>query len=362
MDFSRNFGKRVWKKNKSRLYKEEEIARSLYTGLTEFYADSDLNPFIGVDGAGVHWNCKISLNDYSISIKCCDTSYLQGISGDEEFIVSFYHKEKEVSCGRTFAKEEVISSSNTWIRSCSKQLLYKRFEFVDKGLRKAEQLEQNWLISYPELRKARRSIQNYGSGGIRYEISYGNRLCFFNSFGEVGNPHMSFLWDQHILFTIETVPSQLAEVLTRFLIDQEAPSSLQKDFPWIPTNELTKGFEAGIGLEAICTESWKYMLNFYTTFPNQRWLDKEKIIAFTQELIDLGFNKKVRASQSVTRLILSPSKIHGIMGDNPYIALSFKYDKIHIKTSYWVNDKIINLEVNEELLSLIKRLESEKID
>ena len=341
---------------------QEKIAKSLLKEVKEYIGNSEIKPIIDLDGAGVHWYCKLKLENHEVSIYSCDISYHPDEKGrTEEFIVSYFENDNEVSCGRTSDREELFKSTEEWLLNHSKDHLYE-FDFVDHDLRKFQKLEREWINRFPDLKNASTVLENQGSGMIRYEISNNGRSCWSTGVGDHGEVYFGFTWDGCTLFETETIRKETAEVLKRYLIDQEAPSSLNKGFSWIPVNDLTKSYEKGEGIKGEFIESWKSIIQFYSDFPEKSLLNKDKIIELIHDFINQGFDKTIRAGQSLTTLILSKSRRHELVENQPFLAFEFRNDKVHLHTEKGEIDQLDNIKINEKILNLIKELEKETIN
>ncbi len=344
------------------MYREEKIAKSLLKEVKKYLDNSEIKPFIDLDGAGVHWYCNLKLENHKVSIYSCDISYHPDEKGrTEEFIVSYFKDDNEVSCGRTSDREELMKSSEDWLYNKSKEQLYK-FDFVDHDLRKFQNLESDWINKFPDLANTSKVLENQGSGIVRYEISNNGRSCWSTGVGDQGEVYFGFTWDGCTLFEIETIRKETAEVLKRYLIDNEAPSSLNEEFSWIPVNDLTESYEKGEGIKGEFIESWKSILRFYSDFPEKSLPNKDKIIKLIHDLINQGFDKTIRAGQSLTTLMLSRSRRHGLIENQPFLAFEFRNDKVQLHTEKGEIDQIDNIKINERILNLIKELEKETIN
>jgi len=128
------------------LFEQEKIARSLLSNIKNYFGTSKHKVTINLNGAGVHWECIVKIDNYKVTIYSCDISYSPDVKGrTEEFIVSYFKEKKEISCGRTRNREKLIRSIEEWLNKKSKEQLYNEFDFVDHGLRKIQKLEREWM-------------------------------------------------------------------------------------------------------------------------------------------------------------------------------------------------------------------------
>ena len=104
------------------MFIEEKIAKSLFSDILEYFKYAETKPLIELDGAGVHWYCKVNIKSIKVSVKSCDISYLKGNQGPtEEFIISYFRNDKEVACGRTSNRVNLIGSIDLWLNSTAVQ-------------------------------------------------------------------------------------------------------------------------------------------------------------------------------------------------------------------------------------------------
>lgn len=344
------------------MFVEERIAKSLFRQVEKFFSNSSITPSIDLNGAGVQWYCTLKLGSQKVSIYICDISYHPNEKGrTEEFIASYFDNEEEVSCGRTSSIIEVIKSSEEWLKNKSKEQLYK-FDFIDHDVRTFQKLEREWIKEFPQLGNLSKVLEHQGSGIVYYEISANDRSCWSTGLGDKGEVYFGFTWDGYTLFETETIQSETAEVLKRYLIDKEVPSSLNKKFLWIPTNDLTESYEKGEGIKGEFIESWKFILQFYSSFPEKNLPNKKKIIKLIQDLIYEGFDKTIRAGQSLATFILSRSRRHGLMENQAFLAFKFKNDKIYVNSEKGKIGQFNHIQVNQKILRLIRELEKEEIN
>lgn len=342
------------------MFEQEKIAKSLYSELSNYLSEKRLLIKSELEGAGVHWNCICESENARVSIYSCDLSYLRDNKGNsEEFIVSYFLEDSEISCGRSYNRKKVIESVENWVLKKSKSELYTNFSFVDKGLRTIKKLEENWLIKYPNLGNSNRVIDNHGSGIIRFEINNSNRACSFTTTGENKELSISFSIDECILFESAAKNDEIAEVLNRFLIEKENLSSLSKEFNWIISNDLVKAYEKGNGIEGEFIDSWNSITRFYEEIDGDYIND---VLSFISDLRSKGFDKTLRAGQSLYTFILSKSRRHGLIENQKYLAFSFQKNKMIIRNNKNEEVSFDKIELNSEVESLLNTINQQSIE
>lgn len=341
------------------MFKQEKIAKSLYSELSNYLSEKGLLIKSELEGAGVHWNCICESENARVSIYSCDLSYMRDNKGNsEEFIVSYFLEDSEISCGRSYNRKKVIESVENWILNKSRYELYSKFPFVDKGLRIIKEFEKNWLTKYPNLENTNRVIDNRGSGIIRFEINNDNRACWFATTGANKELSFGFSIDKCMLFESKAENNEIPEVLNRFLIEKENLSSLSKEFNWIISNDLVKAYENGNGIEGEFIESWNSIVRFYKEI-NEDYIND--VLTFISDLRSKGFDKTLRAGQSLYRFILSKSRRHGLTENQKYLAFSFQKDKMIIRNNKNDEMNFNKIELNSEIENLLNKLNQQPI-
>lgn len=341
------------------MFKQEKIAKSLYSDLTNYISDKELKIKSELEGAGVHWSCISESGNAKVSIYSCDLSFMRDNKGNsEEFIVSFFLEDNEISCGRSYDRKKVIESVENWTLNKSKSELYANFPFVDKGIRAIKEFEQNWLTEYPNLKNTNRVIDNHGSGIIRFEINNDDKACWFTTTGESKELLFGFSIDECLLFESVAENDEIAEVLNRFLIKKENLSSLSKEFSWIISNDLVIAYENGNGVEGEFIESWNSIIRFYKGIEGDYIND---VLSFISNLRSKGFDKTLRAGQSLYTFILSKSRRHGLAENQKYLAFSFQKDKMIIRNNKNEEMSFNKIELNSEIENLLNTLNQQSI-
>jgi hypothetical protein len=271
----------------------------------------------------------------------------------------FFLEDNEISCGRSYDRKKVIESVENWILNKSKSELYEHFPFVDKGLRIIKEFEKKWLTKYPNLENTNRVIDNHGSGIIRFEISNNDRVCWFTSTGENTEFSIGFSIDQCMLFESVAKNDEIAEVLNRFLIKRENLSSLSQDFNWIISNDLVRAYENGNGIEGEFIESWNSIIRFYKEI-NEDYIND--VLSFISDLRSKGFDKTLRAGQSLYTFILSKSRRHGLTENQKYLTFSFQKNNMIIRNNKNEEMSFNKIELNLEIENLLNSLNEQPIE
>ncbi len=164
-----------------------------------------------------------------------------------------------------------------------------------------------------------------------------------------------------MLFRLDTPdPGLLAFALQRWLHERVMPSSIAAEFPSVEMRDAAKYHEQGRPLEGEFISSWNSIEQFYQGF--QSSLAESRILPFIQQLRAAGYDRILRAGQSMFTLILSKSKRHGLRQGQPYIAFDFSDEgmkaQAYLECAESVRFEMI--EVTPEVRSLLDRLASMK--
>jgi hypothetical protein len=152
----------------------------------------------------------------------------------------------------------------------------------------------------------------------------------------------------------------LATVLVRWLCERVMPSVIATEFPIIEMSDVARYYEEGRPIEGEFISSWKSIDRFYREdFP-----ELEQVPAFVDQLRAAGFEKSLRAGQSMTTLIVSRSRRHGMRSGQPYIAFRFGRSGMTVIAHLGNSEKLSvdRVELSDRIHWLLKRLEAMSID
>lgn len=108
--------------------------------------------------------------------------------------------------------------------------------------------------------------------------------------------------------------------------------------------------------------TWDWMESYYEGLSHLK--NKDKIVQLIREMRKKGFDKKMRAGQSLNDLVLSRSIKHGLREDQKGIRFSFEYIQSTMEINRRGYKKIVLDEIiyNEIIEEVLLELENEKID
>ena len=138
------------------------------------------------------------------------------------------------------------------------------------------------------------------------------------------------------------------------------PSQLKLDFPWLDVGKVAMAYEEGRGIEGEFIQSWAEMEIF---FANTDVADIA--LPFIREIRQHGYDKTLRAGQSMWTLVLSRSRRHGLRGNQPLVAFSFSKDgTMNVRATLWQKSELINLtpRLDSNVEQLLQSLQSNAIE
>jgi hypothetical protein len=339
-------------------YPEEDHAKDLYRDIARRFADSVPATAVSLKGAGVNWDCVAERGSSSCSIHCFDAP-------GPEYYTYFRQDSNNVATGRTSSKPDTLDAVDTWLRGNVLSNLYERFPFVDREKRVLSSIREDLLERVPELTQSAPSVLRCRIGD-RFELSFegGDRSCQLSFCGNNEFPVADFQWDKCPLFCFNADDrGRLADVLKRWLFDKAMPSAIRAEFPRIQIGELADYYERGRPIEGEFIMSWNGIERLYNEMgANVDWPFLPKVRQFIAALRDKGYDRSLRAGQSMMSLIVSRSRRHGLRMNQPRIAFCFgnKGMTAHITPD---GRKLHGeIEVTEAICSLLDRLAAADID
>jgi len=341
-------------------YPEEAHATSLHSKLMSLFS-SDASASIGISGAGVHWCCTAQRRDSHCAVHCFDL-YRIG----PEYLTYFNRNEEALAIGRSTSQQDTLSAVARWLKGIARDDLYAEFPFVDQQKRDLLKIIGAIALSSPRLlAKSQRRLIDLGSGLHRLRIESEIRSVEISYWGKNALPDIKFQWNDCLLFQFQTGDHHLLiNILTRWLCDEASPSALRYEYPWLEIGALADYYERGQPIEGEFIKSWQDIGKFYDEF---QFPFIPKVKNFLIQMISAGFNRTLRAGQSVTILILSRARRHGLNDHHSRIAFHFSDDGMKIDFSSKRGEAESSIHVPEialtpEILILLRNLESEPIN
>jgi hypothetical protein len=337
-------------------YEEEIQARKLHKLFSDIFDKKLSQTDIQVEGFGVHWSCKVSRNNRRCNISCF---------GNSGYAVSYDLDSETVAMGRTQDGDELISSVRSWLEGNDLREMYELYKFVDRTIRFLRKFQDRVLSLHPEIEQC---------ANVRIEQKYGDfyylwfttqqRSCQVSFYGENEFPDAEFYWDDSYMFKLSVEKSDIiALLLKRWLCDFAMPSELEQEFSWLDTGKLAKYYEDGRGIEGEFILSWDSIERFYgemVIIPQS-----PEILEMITQMRERGYDRTLRAGQSMYTFIVSKSRRHGLRTDQPRIIFDFQdngMDVIYLEIDREEKLSCPKIEYTPQIDDLMKRLEAENID
>jgi hypothetical protein len=303
---------------------EASYARDLYDGLVARFATISAQTEITVAGIAGNWKCYATRGQRSCRVSCFDVR-------GPEFLTRFEQDEKAVAAGRTPSQSETIDAVWRWLHDTELDAMYRHFKFVDWQKRELVRVRDFALRNTPSLSLDAPSELVYRTESAQCALWFRGetRSAQLYFYGRNEFPEAVFHWDQCELFRFKGDDcSALSAVLKRWLCDNALPSIMRKEFPWLSIGELADYYENGNPVEGEFMQSWDRIAQFYDSnkFPPRHLVlpSKDFVLPFIAELRRAGYDRKLRAGQSMWTLVLSRSRRHVLRDEQPSIRFQFR--------------------------------------
>ncbi|WP_276483070.1 hypothetical protein [Paraflavitalea pollutisoli] len=360
------------------IHQEEIYAKQLYRELKSEFRDkrNSLWRFFGLNArltksdigivltaAGTQSNCYVAKEDRQCTVHCFDVSLLTlGYKGPE-FYISFKEHDEIFASGRTFDKRVAIESIKNWIGNETLEELYGKYHFINEEKRRLEKLRSDINASNAELLKiSQNEVMGEPHWSYKLWFKHENRSCCVDYYGYDANPRYVFHWHDAIIFKASgSNLERLDSLIKRWVCDKAMPSVLQMEFPTIDFGKLSAYYESGIGVEGEFVLSWDSIEDFY----KELQLDnKTEILRLIRRMREKGFDRTLRAGQSLYTLVLSRSRRHGLRENQNSVSFSFCYIKsvMEIRTQKGEIFEFDKVEYNDSVETILKGIELETIN
>lgn len=358
--------------------KEEIYARQFYQELkNEFWGkQSPISKFLGLKAnesktdititlkeAGTQSNCTIRKATRECSIHCFDIDWMNLKHKSPEFYTTFIENGKSIANGRTFDKYKTMDAIKNWMQNKTLDELYSKFDFIDEKKRQLEKLRADINTSHAQLisiSKNEVTEENFSSYSLWFK--HDNRSCGIYYYGYEPNPRYVFHWDDAVIFeTSSSDTKRLGELIKKWVFDKTMPSTLKMEFPEIEFGKLAEYYEKGNGIEGEFVLSWDTIEDFYSELELDK---KNEILKLIKQIRAKGFEKTLRAGQSLYTLVLSRSRRHGLRANQDNISFSFNFNESVMEVRTRKGQKITfdKIEYNDTIENLLKTIELESID
>lgn len=344
-------------------FPQEAHATALHKILLEHFASARSLTDLSITGAGVHWDCIAKRASRSCSIHCFDVRGPDGVHGPE-YLASFDEGDQTIAMGRTSLDSEIVPAVSDWLQGASLDTLHSKFRFVDGQKRDLLDISKSVTSLFPELQT---------TAQVKHDIcdlhslmfALGDRGCKVSYYGKNPFPDAFFQWDQCELFRfpIEDI-SAFATVLKRWVCDHAMPSAMRAEFPWIKIGDVANYYERGQPIEGEFIHSWERIEKFYSEMSRENFPVRDDVLNFIRDLRQRGYDKTLRAGQSMFSMILSRSRRHGLRNDQLRMIFNFSKKGIAISSQLFEAPGFGSpkIAVTPELETRLKTLLSAEVD
>lgn len=362
----------------NKVYREEIIAKELYQQLLDklqvrqnavskiagwFKKDKPNAITVSIEGAGVHWKCIVTRGTRKCVIHCFSYGTdAQSKKGGPDYFTYFYSTNPHVPTGRTIDKEKTIEAVKSWCENATVESLYAQFEFIDFEKRVLERIKGELFNFYPELLQAtQKEIIGEDFNSYCLWFKHNERACRIYYYAHKAMSGFHFEWDDTTVFEpFSNDIARMGSLIKQWVIDSEQPSVLSNIYTEVDFGKLAPYYEQGKGVEGEFVMSWDKIEEFYKNIDLEKRDDIFKLIATIREK---GFDKTLRAGQSLYTMILSRSRRYGLENDKAYLRFSFVYIKSAMQVSTWKGEvfQFDSIEYNDTIENLLKSLEQEAV-
>lgn len=335
------------------MHEEEKLANDFYRELKQRYASAS-NIDITIEGAGVHWSCSITQNGRLCKVNCFIKR--EYTLKTPEYYISFKREEKNIAVGRTTERNQILKAIDSWSSGVTLGQLHQEFPFVDFDKRSLIACEQE-LLAHCKRLHLETQHQLHNVVGDQYELWFkkDDRACEISRYKD--SLYMNFYWDDcHLCRTKPLDLSSAATALEAWLCERMNPSKIEHKFSWIDMGEVGRAYECGKGIEGEFVQSWVWIESFFSDHPQA-----PAIIEFIRQIRSKGYDKQLRAGQSLYFLGISRSRRHGLRMGQSALWISFGKDgmyvgkRSHSEAAYFSKEITLSSEL-EKLLDKLKEL------
>ncbi len=351
----------VWKRERERVH---EYARNLQTSLIESLHDADVQIEVTNKGGGIQVSSRAGSTERSCTTHCFHVGSLAPGLLCPEFLTYFCEQANRVAVGRSQSESAMSSSVERWLRNASLEALYSEFQFVDEKKRRLSSIQDFVLHASPELEPGSKIVMFHSRMPEFLNLHFQGETRSAVVYVAETRTHARFLWDETELFRTEVQDLPVfVSLLKRWICDNAMPSPLRVEFPWLAIGKLADFYEAGNSIEGEFLESWDRIQSF---FDDHCFPPRAPALQLISELRARGFERTLRAGQSIRTLILSRSRRHGLRQGQPCIRINFELsgDTMRVETIFTEEKRIQSLPVafSQTFDEAITRLSSFEID
>ncbi|MFY9747183.1 MAG: hypothetical protein WA891_15260 [Acidobacteriaceae bacterium] len=335
---------------------EPKYAQDLFEGLTARFAAVADQAQIAITGGGVQWRCSAQRGPRSCWTGCFEV-------GGPEFLTFFEDAGRRIATARTSSCRETVDAIWHWLDSAPLPAMYQKFCFVDWEKRKLLSIRETALTGFPKLGTASQNELTVTPSGVSH-LWFRNdgRSAHIHFATRHESPQANFGWDDSELFRFNAAdPAALGAVLAAWLADNAPPSKLRKDFPWLQIGPLADYYEKGNPVEGEFIESWNQMEEVYG---GSRFPPRTLVLPFIADLRRAGYDRQLRAGQSIWSLIVSRSRRPRLRPEQPLVSFQFRESSMEVYSSNEAEERIFEIPIgmSDTVERVLQRLVTRPID
>lgn len=322
-------------------YQEEAVARDFFQTLTQELESPPTE--ISVEGEGVHWSCHVQRDKSHCRIGCF-------WHREAEYYTDFERGTESLATSRTSSKANTVAAVKDWLNGDTLERLYERHPIVDREKRALTHMHSALLDDFADLQQPIHSELEHDFGDFyRLLFRAEDRHCTIGYDCRVGLYKAKFYWDDCSLFQYQSNDTKIfAKLLERWLADHALPSEMKVDFPWLEMRKLAEYYENGEAIVGEFLESWDFIEEFVKTTLSSNVQPVSQLIRAMREK---GYDRKLRAGQSLFYVGLSRSRRHGLRGEQPCIWFHFNPPIMTVRAEF------ASVTLEEHPLELTHKLE-----
>jgi hypothetical protein len=296
---------------------EEVTARDLQQVMIAQFATSP-GTCVELAGGGLHWECSARRGDRTCFVGCLP-------SDGPEHLIEFRGAFGAEAAGRTRSSREAAESAALWLDCERVEDLREQFVFVDRDKRKLAAIEAEAIARHPELdRSATHCLRQISYDYYDLMFTLRDRSCLISLNGKEEVPNTVFFWDDCGMIQTRTNDvAGLAVLLGRWLCDLAMPSELARESPDLELTPVAGYYEQGRPVEGEFLVSWDQIERYYEGFSRPSFVDCGPILSLVAEIRQAGFDRTLRAGQSLISLCVSRSRRHGLRQGQPSVSFNF---------------------------------------
>jgi hypothetical protein len=336
---------------------EDARTRDLLRGLWEALASTQPDARVGIEKIVARWHCIANRGDRSGSVHCFGRVYY----------VTLRRAGRIVAEARTPSKADVIGSVAAWLEGPGIEDLYEQFPFVDREKRGLKAILAEVVRCRPELGRlapARVGAASWDPACIWYVADDRSCQIGFRADDEVSDT--TFRWDECPLLRVRIGDTaRLAAMLARWLCDRAMPSTMAREFPEADVMPVARYYEEGRPVEGEFLTSWDAMDRFFARFLHDPGFPQARLVLdLIASIRRAGYDRVLRAGQSMYDLGVSRSRRHGLRDDQPRIFFEFREEglEVHCDIDGRERFSLPRIELSPEVEAVLTRLAAREID